>query len=122
VDATLSLSSAELNSEDLHDLTQDLCRTLNEETEIEAAIREGSPKAGSKGDPMTLGTLALSFLTGGSAVALIKVLGIYFSRKESLDVTLERNDGSKMKIRAENVRPEQIERTSNLAREFFGGG
>jgi hypothetical protein len=122
VDATLSLTSAELDSEELHDLTRDLCQMLNEETDIQAVIGQSSPKVGSKGDPVTLGTLALTFLTGGSAVALIRVLGIYFSRKESLDVTLERNDGSKIKIKAENLRPEQIERTSSLAREFFGGG
>ena len=122
MDAMLNLSSADLNREDLHDLAQDLCRTLNEETEIQASIPEGGPKAGSKGDPITLGTLALSFLTGGSAVALIKVLETYFSRKESFEVELERKDGSKMKVRAENLRPEQVERTSKLAREFFGGG
>jgi hypothetical protein len=106
---TLNLSSTELSdNEELQRLTRQLCDSIADETEIEAEIPSGAVVQGTKGDPITLGVLALSFLSGGSAVALCEVFKAYFNRVPSLNIELERADGSKVKIAAQNLQPEQL--------------
>jgi hypothetical protein len=74
---------------------------------------------GSKGEAITLGLIALTFLSGGSAVALLDVLKSYLARDSSLEMTLERNDGAKLIINAKNIRKEQMEETFRRAKEFL---
>uniref|UniRef100_UPI004056EE93 effector-associated constant component EACC1 n=1 Tax=Candidatus Electronema sp. TaxID=2698783 RepID=UPI004056EE93 len=116
----LNISSNELTDEDLQKLTRNLCDSIADETEIEAEIPSGSVAQGTKGDPITLGVLVLSFLSGGSAVALCEVFKAYFSRVPSLSIELERADGSKVKITSQNLKPEQLQtllsQTDNAAR------
>jgi hypothetical protein len=118
---TLSLGTPQLALEDLHDLTRDLCNTLNRETDLKATLPEEAPRAGAKGDPITVGTIALAFITSGAAVKLFGVLTSYFERNSSMQIELERDDGKNLSIRAENVRPDRIEETIDLAREFLRG-
>jgi len=118
--ATLFITDPDAVDEQKQQLTRDLVKTLNRETEIDAALAEPAAAApGSRGDPVTLGTIALTFLTSGAAVALIKVLETYFQRKSSLQVELKKPDGRALTIHAENMRAEQIEKTARLARQFF---
>ncbi len=119
--ARLSIASSALSGEDLHDLTLDLSRTLSQETETQAILPEQSGPPGTKGDLIAVGTLLLTFLTSGAAVAMFGVLKSYFERSSSLEMEFQREDGKKLAIRAENLQPEQIDQTINLAREFFGG-
>lgn len=118
---TLSINSSELNVDDVHELTLDLSRTLERESDISAELAEGPTEAGSKGEPITVGLLILTFLTSGAAVSMFGVLKSYFERDSSLEMNLEREDGRKLAIRAENMSPDQINRTIEAAREFFEG-
>ena len=118
--AKITLATAGLSPEDLQTLTFDLCTTLNRETEIQANPEESKALEGAKGDLITLGTLGLTFLTSGSAVALIKVLEMYFARNQSLEVQLERPDGAKFRVKSDNLRTNQVEQTMKLAEEFLG--
>lgn len=118
--ARLSLISDDLEGEDLQDLARGLCSNLNEETDVSASLEEGPGEPGDKGDPITVGTLILAFVTSGSAVALIQVLKTIFERKPLIEVELEREDGGKLRIRAEHLSPGQMERTLVLWRDFFG--
>ena len=81
----LSVSSPELSIERIQALTGDLCRTITKETDVEAELAKGVAQRGAKGDPITLGLIALTFLSGGSAVALLDVLKSYMA----MDSTLE---------------------------------
>lgn len=121
MDATLSIASADLVAEDLQHLTHNLCRTLNRETEVEAMLPEQSGGAGTKGDPITLSTLMLTFLSSGAAVALFNVLKSYFERSPSLEMELQRKDGKIFKLRAKNLHSDQINQTMELVHAFLGG-
>ncbi len=120
MDVTLSMSSGDLDAEDLQNLTNDLCRTVNQETDVTAKLPEEPGEAGTRGDPITVGTLILTFLTSGAAVALFNVVKSYFERNSSLVITFKRKDGDTLEIEAKNVHPDQINRTMEVAREFFG--
>jgi hypothetical protein len=116
---TLSISSPGLSSERLQTLTGNLCRNITKETDIEAKMVAEVAQRGSKGEAITLGLIALTFLSGGSAVALLDVLKSYLARDSTLEMTLERNDGAKLVINAKNMRKEQIEVTFRRAKEFL---
>ncbi len=116
----LTLLSDAVGDDGLDELTRDLCATLNEETEVSAEMAEGALEPGAKGDAMSLGTLLLTFLSSGTAVALFEVAKAFFERNSNLELELERPDGAKMVVRAKNVDAERIDSTLNEAREFFG--
>lgn len=117
---TLSLTSKELPEEILQDLTQDLCRTINIETDARARLLEKPPTVpGTRGEPITLGALVLAFLTSGTAVALIEILKTYFERSPSLEIELQRKDGHKLKISTSHIHPDQIHHTIGALQEFF---
>jgi hypothetical protein len=115
----LTLSSKELDNEDIQELTTDLCQTIVKETDIDAKIPEGPSQAGVRGEPITLGLLALTFLGGGSAVALFNVFKSYFDRESSLKLDLQREDGTTLTINAQNMKPEQIEDTLTKFEKFL---
>lgn len=104
----LIISDANLSEDKLHALTRDLGLTLNKETAIQAVIEQGETQPGSKGEPITLGVLALTFLTGGSAVALIDVLKTYLLRNSSLEIEVKNGDKA-VKINLQNVQAKQVE-------------
>lgn len=115
----LSLKSVDLNSDDLQDITRNLCNTLNRETDVEAKQAESNGSTGYKGDPITIGAIILAFLTGGAASSMFNVLQAYLERAPSLEMEFQHPDGKKLTIRAKDVDPEQIENTWQKAREFF---
>src|SRR3974377_621796 len=113
---TLNLKLTSTNGDDdyAHASTLDLCKLLREEAEISAHIPEAIGKPGDKGDPITVGTLVLTFLTSGAAVALVKVLEAFISRKRSVELELARPDGKKLVLKANDVGAEQIEATREV--------
>jgi len=117
----LVMRSADLEPEYIQTLTRELSLTLNRETDVRAQPAGGPAEPGTKGDPITLGSLALTFLTSGAAVALIKVLETYVGRKRSLEVELARPDGKKLVIKSQDLAAGQIQETENLVSRFFRG-
>ncbi|HEY6187450.1 MAG TPA: hypothetical protein VIW80_07220 [Pyrinomonadaceae bacterium] len=120
---TMSLVSTELDEQMLQGVAQELCATINEETPATAAIAEqpSTGEAGHKGDLVSIGTLVLGLLgSGGVAVSLIGVLKSYMERGRPIEIEMERPDGKKLKIKADNVGADKIDQTMKLAREFFG--
>ncbi len=115
----LTISSEELDNEDIQELTTDLCQTIVKETDIDAKIARGPTQTGTRGEPITLGLLALTFLSGSSAVALFNVFKSYFDRESSLKLDLQKDDGTKLTINAQNMKPEQIEATLNRFENFL---
>jgi len=117
---TLSISSAQLDEPDLQQLTNNLNRDVNRETDITATFPENSSEVGSKGEPITLGVISLAFLTTGTAVAIFNVIRAYFERDSSLKMEFEREDGKKMVIVAEKMNSSKIDKAMLLAEKFFG--
>ena len=120
MDSTLQLTAADLSDEDLQKLTLELSKTLNDETEAKAAIPENYGGPGSKGDPITLGTIILTALSSGTVVALFNVIKSYIERKPSLELELKREDGQRLNIKAEQLNKDQVEHTIQLAKDFIG--
>ncbi len=115
----LSLATSSLSPEDLQDLTRELCDAVNDETDLEASLAQAADVSGSKGDPVTIGVIVLAFITSGAAVKLMGVLKSYVERHASLQIELQRGDGQKLAITAENLRSERVEETIDLAKQFL---
>jgi hypothetical protein len=117
---TLAIKSDRLAGDDLQDLTREFCATVNRETEVSAHVPERPAEAGERGDPVTLGVLLLTFISSGAAVALFETVKALFERNSSVELDLKREDGRTLTIRAQNLGPDQIERTMAAAQDFFG--
>ena len=119
MDSTLQLTASDLSGEDLQKLTLELSKTLNDETGAKATIPEKSGGPGSKGDPITLGTIILTALSSGTVIALFNVIKSYIERKPSLELELKREDGQQLNIKAEHLHKDQIDHTIQLAKDFI---
>lgn len=115
----LTVVSKRLDPAGVHALTLDLVSSINAGTDARAEIPEGEARPGERGDPVTLGAIALSFVSSGAAVALFEVLKAYFERDESLEMSFERPDGRKLTIKAENMSAERIDDSMAFAQAFF---
>lgn len=107
---TLNLSSSELDNEELQALTRQLCDSIADETDIKAEIPGGVVQQGHKGDPITLGTIALTFFgSGGAAVGLFNIFKAYFDRNSSFSIKAKKSDGTELEFTAQNMKLEQIQ-------------
>ena len=120
MDSTLQLAASDLSDEDLQKLTLELSKTLNDETEAKATFPENSGEPGSKGDPITLGTIILTAFSSGTVVALFNVIKSYIERKPSLELEFKRENGQQLKIKAEQLSKDQIDHTIQMANDFIG--
>ena len=105
----LQLSCSELDPKDLQTLTRQLCNSIIDETDIEAEIPSGVAVEDTRGEIVTLGVIALAFLSKGAAVALCNVLKAYFSREPSLKIGIKKPDGTIITLEAHNISPEKLQ-------------
>jgi hypothetical protein len=116
--AILSLSAADLDEDDLQNLTHGLCRDLRDEVGINAHLATQPAAIGHKGDLSVLGQIVLSGIgAGGFAVALVNVLKSYIERKPSLQFELQKKDGDKLTIKAEDLRGDDMTRLTQVIKE-----
>ena len=121
MDCALSLVASDLHPEDLHDLSLDLRDDLAAAGVEAEPVEEKAPGA-TRGDLMTIGSLALTLVTSGTAAALLNVVRAYFDRSSSSPVVVEltRPDGAKLTVQAGSLRGAEFERTLSLANQFLG--
>jgi hypothetical protein len=99
----LSISlSANLPDEGLARLTRDLERDLSRAAGVQAHTPRTTAEEGQKGDPITLGVLALALITSGTVKAVIECFKAYFEREHSLTIKLTVN-GDPVEVTARNV-------------------
>ena len=115
----LIVTSDRLGPGEVQALTRELVSSINRHTDAHAEIPEAEGRPDERGDPVTLGTIALSFISSGAAVALFQIIKAYFERDRSLEMAFERPDGRKLTIKAENMSAERIDDTMTLAKAFF---
>ena len=120
MDLSLEVVTLDQAEEDLQLLTQELCLTINQETELSARQAVGEPVAGTRGAPIEVGYLVLTFLTSGTAVALVHVLKAYVERNSSFTGVFRRPDGASFEISAENLSGRQVDRTMSQLEQFMG--
>jgi Effector Associated Constant Component 1 len=103
VDAPLTITlSANLPDARLSQLTRDLERDLSRGG-IKARAVEAAAVPGEKGEPVTIGVLALALVASGAVKALIGCLKAYVSREPALTIKLKRPDGMQVEVNALNV-------------------
>ncbi len=119
MNVTLSLRDSRIAADDLQDLTAALLRSIRQETDLAASLREERGGAGTKGDTVTIGAIILTALgSGGAVAALLHVLKAYLERKPTLRFEIEAADGRKLKIEAEHFSPEQIAETLQSVKQL----
>jgi len=102
-DTPLKLSlSANIPDARLAQVTRDLERDLSR-AGIQARPVEASSVPGERGDPFTLGVLALALVTSGTVKAMIECFKAYLSRERALTIKLMRADGTQVEVTARNV-------------------
>ena len=102
-DSPLTLSlGANLPDARLARLTRDLERDLSR-AGVQARPVEASSVPGERGEPITLGVLALALISHGAVTALIQCLKAYLSREPALIIKLTRPDGTHIEVNARNV-------------------
>ncbi len=102
---TLSLSASDLDNDDLQDLTRRLCRDLADEACVTATPSTGPAVPGAKGDLPVYGQIIIAAISGGGfAVGLVNVLKAYVQRKPTLQFELQKKNGHKVKIKADDLR------------------
>jgi hypothetical protein len=102
-DASLTLSLiADIPDARLAQLTRELARDLSRAC-FQARPVEARPLSGGRGEPVTLGVLALALITGGTVKAVIECFKAYISRERALAIKLTRVDVSQVEVTARNV-------------------
>ena len=120
MNATMKLNCNELASEDLQEITMEMMRVLNRETDVTATLPEESAKKGARGDTTILYQIALAALNGGAVVAMLNILKTYVGRRKSLVIEIKGEDGKTLSLNAENLSQQQINQTLEIAKKFTG--
>jgi hypothetical protein len=121
---SLNIVATDADPSDLQKVTRELAATLNRQPGIDASLAEGASEPGAKGDPITLGAILLQLASGGGVfVTLIGVLKNWMERDPAISVEFEmqRQDGAKLKIRADRVKPDSIEQLREEFENFASG-
>lgn len=113
----LQIYSDSLSPNTLQDLTRQVYQSIKKETKIQVNLDEQF-QDNTKGEVINTGTIILTFITGGGAVALINVLKSYIDRGSRLEMTLEK-DGKKLSLNSINTDSSQIDQTIDLLSRFF---
>jgi hypothetical protein len=117
----LRLSEPDSDAGELQKLTRELARSLNCRDAITASVPEDTPAPGKKGAFQEAATLLLQLAGSGGAVALVGVLKSWFERRPLLDIEVQRADGAKLKLHAENVGSKKIEQLRIELEGFLRG-
>jgi hypothetical protein len=113
--ATLSMVSNKLTAEDLHRRTANIRSLLVDSVEIQVLDRTcnaaiGNSSFETKLEPVTLTALAMAFLSGGAATALINAIRAVHptSRDSSVEYNLDlAEEKGKLQLKATNLTRDQ---------------
>lgn len=121
MELTLTIKTDDIRGEELDEITRELSAELNHEVAVEARLPEGTGAAGSKGDPVTVGTIILLLLGGGGVAAkLIEVLKAYVDRGNKLEFEFKKPDGTSMSLKTENFSQSDVKELSGSLSKFIG--
>jgi hypothetical protein len=95
--------SAEIPASRLARITRDLSRDLTRAGFSAKPVDGGPPAPGERGDPVTIGAIALALVTSGAVKALLECLKAYLSRERGLTIKLTRPGGLLVEITSRNI-------------------
>jgi hypothetical protein len=102
--------------------TRELLKDVRVDADPHAQLISSKPSEGSKGDPVTLGQIALSLVTGGPVSKLIESLFGFLSRNRRLGIEVQNTAGEKLKLDMDFVSREGSERAMALVETFLKRG
>ena len=86
----LSLSSDELDKDELQELTRKLCRDLRDEAGVDASLVVEDSAPGTRGDVVIWGQIAMTLIgSGGVVVTAIKVLEAYAKKNRKVEIKVK---------------------------------
>jgi len=107
----LSVSDADLDSDALQQLTNQLYQDLSDEAGIQTSFPEQPATPGARGDIVTIGQILIAAVgAGGPIVALVNVLKAYAQRKPSVQFELRTQDGDTVKITADDLHSDDMKK------------
>ena len=119
---TLSLSAADLDNDDLQDLTRRLCRDLIDEAGVTATLATRTAEPGAKGDLAVLAQIIIAAVSaGGFASVLVNVLKAYVQRKPSLRFELLNAKGDKVTIIGDDLRASDMNHLTQAIKNALEG-
>lgn len=109
----LRLEASDLADEALQEKTRQLRSDLNRRDGVGAEIVEGEDLPGSMGDPITLGTLAVSFASPAGVMMILGVLKMFLDhRADKLRKVVAQSDrGPGVTITLADLEPDKIQAT-----------
>jgi hypothetical protein len=120
IDVILTVGCSELDDGKLVDMARAMTRSLRDEGLDAAAVQAADGLPGMKGDPITLGAIALSLIgSGGVAVTLLQVLKAYVERKSTLRFEITHPDGRKVSLDAGFFEKAQLEQTRKILTDLL---
>jgi hypothetical protein len=119
-DVTLTIGCTELDDSRLDAITRAMTRSLQDEGLDAATARAADAVPGTKGDAVTIGTIALSLIgSGGVAVTLLQVLKAYLERKSTLCFEITHPNGRKILFDASFFGKAQLEQTRKILTDLL---
>jgi hypothetical protein len=85
----IQLSDSYGNAEILDRQTRSLLNDFRQIDGVNASIAQNAAVSGSRGDPISVGTIVLAFVSGGGVAAVIQALGEWRKRGENRKVVLK---------------------------------
>ena len=110
----MTVACGERSAADLQSLVDEMTADLNQLSGAEAAAESVPAPAGSRGDMISLGTIAMTFITSGAAAAAINVLKSYFEREPGLKVRMKGADGEEFEFSARTANEKDVARAMKL--------
>jgi hypothetical protein len=113
-ETSLTVTLANVPDARLAQLTRNLERDLSR-VGARARSVETPSVPGEKGEPVTLGVLALALVTSGTVKAVIECFKAYLNREHTLIIKLGHADGTQVEVNASNVHNPAVRETLEAA-------
>jgi hypothetical protein len=101
----------------LQSVTRDAFTELKRVDGLEVELTQAERVKGNKGDPITLGVLAMTLIKGGAAVAIIRAIEKIFLRDKKLKVKLKIGSQA-LEMEAHNLSSAEREKIRVMIEEF----
>ena len=117
----LSLSAADLETNELQELGESLCRDLKNEAGLDASFAKTTAPAGTKGDWELIGQIVLKGLGAvGGGAALLNVVKTYLQNRPSLEIEVNAKEG-KFKLTGKGMSQSERETAFESLRKLAEG-
>ncbi|MFL4471145.1 hypothetical protein ACERZ8_15110 [Tateyamaria armeniaca] len=99
----LTLHSDGLSDSATQARLRQLAREIEARSDAKTELARGDATPGTKGDAVTIGTLLMTLMTSGAAVAALNVLKSWVEKDKTISFSLKRSDGTEISVNASNM-------------------